>query len=264
MTEIKSYGTRFGFLSGSTLKLIACVAMFFDHFGLMIYPNEVVFRAIGRLAFPIFAYFIAEGCRYTRNRFKHFMLVFGMGVFYLGIYYFVAATVYPSIFLTFSVSILIIYFSDALKRFVFKKPGACRISLAIMLFALALAVAYIPFSIVTFDYGYLGMLAPVLISLFDFKGADVPKILKRLDCYFVRLLTLSVICVLLAVKHNSWSISVFGFEISMQFCNLLSIPILALYNGKAGNKKLKYFFYIFYPAHIVVITPIALIIDFLK
>ena len=264
MAEIKSYGMRFGFLSGTTLKLIACVAMFFDHFGLMIYPDEVIYRAIGRLAFPIFAYFIAEGCRYTRNRLKHFMLVFGMGVIYLGFYYIVSGTVYPSIFLTFSVSILIIYFTDALKRFVLKKPGACRITTAVLLFALALAIAYIPFSLVTFDYGYLGMLAPVLISLFDFKGEDVPKILKRLDCYFVRLLTLAVICVLLAVKHNSWSITVFGFEISMQFCNLLSIPILALYNGKVGNKKLKYFFYIFYPAHIVVITAIAVIMNFLK
>ncbi len=264
MTEIKSYGTRFGFLSGTTLKLIACISMFFDHFGLMIYPDEMIFRTVGRLAFPIFAYFIAEGCRYTRNKLKHFLLVFGMGVFYLGFYYLVAKTIYPSIFLTFSVSILIIYLLDGLKCFAFKKPGACRITLAFLIFSAVLSVAYIPFSLVTFDYGYIGMLTPVFISLFDFSGTDAPKPLKRLDCYAVRLFALAVFCVLIALKNNYIKTTIFGFNISMQFYNLLSLPLLVLYNGKVGNKKLKYFFYVFYPAHIVVITAVYMVMELLK
>lgn len=264
MAEIKSYGTKFGFLSGSTLKLIACIAMFIDHFGLMIYPDEIIFRAIGRLAFPIFAYFIAEGCRYTKNKLKHFMLVFGVGIIYLGFYYVFADTLYPSIFLTFSVSILLIYLLEYLKKIALDTPSACKIIAAILVFAAALAVAYIPFHFVTFDYGYIGMLAPVLISIFDFGKVDVPDKARRLDSYALRLVILALMCVLLVMKKHDWCFNVFGISVPMQCCNLLAIPVLCLYNGKAGNKKLKYFFYAFYPLHLGVIMAIYIIIELLK
>ena len=49
------------FLSGNMLKIIAAVSMLTDHFGLMFFPFDVEYRIIGRLAFPIFAFMIAEG-----------------------------------------------------------------------------------------------------------------------------------------------------------------------------------------------------------
>ena len=58
-------------LSGNALKIIAAITMFIDHMGLMLFPKTLIFRYIGRLAFPIFAFMIAEGCRYTRNRLRY-------------------------------------------------------------------------------------------------------------------------------------------------------------------------------------------------
>ena len=62
--------------------------MLIDHFGLMFYPNIVAFRAIGRLAMPIFAYCIGGGVLKTRNKLKYFLRVFILGVicqlFYIG------------------------------------------------------------------------------------------------------------------------------------------------------------------------------------
>ena len=55
-------------LTGNQLKLIALVTMTIDHIGMQLFPRVRLLRIIGRLAFPIFAYMIAEGCRYTRNR----------------------------------------------------------------------------------------------------------------------------------------------------------------------------------------------------
>ena len=49
--------------------------MLIDHFGLMFYPNIVVFRAIGRLAMPIFAYCIGGGVLKTRNKLKYFLWI---------------------------------------------------------------------------------------------------------------------------------------------------------------------------------------------
>ena len=45
---------------------------------------------------------------------------------------------------------------------------------------------------------------------------------------------------------------------SVQFYSLLAIPLLALYNGKRGTKKLKYVFYVFYPLHLIVIYAVGI------
>jgi hypothetical protein len=49
------------------IKLIAMVTMLIDHIGLVFFPDMIWFRIVGRLAFPLFAWGIARGYRYTRN-----------------------------------------------------------------------------------------------------------------------------------------------------------------------------------------------------
>ncbi|MBR5225281.1 MAG: hypothetical protein IKV90_06440 [Clostridia bacterium] len=53
------------------LKLLACVFMFIDHAGKMLFPHAGEMRLIGRLAFPMFAYCIAIGAVYTRDPMKY-------------------------------------------------------------------------------------------------------------------------------------------------------------------------------------------------
>ncbi len=53
------------------LKIIAIVTMLIDHTGLLLYPEDRLFRTIGRIAFPIFAYLLVQGFLYTSNRFKY-------------------------------------------------------------------------------------------------------------------------------------------------------------------------------------------------
>lgn len=50
------------------LKMIALITMFIDHLGLMFFPELFWMRTIGRIAFPIFAYQLALGFKYTRSR----------------------------------------------------------------------------------------------------------------------------------------------------------------------------------------------------
>lgn len=50
------------------LKLIALLTMLVDHIGYLFYPHMMIFRTIGRIAFPIFAYQIAEGYQHTSDR----------------------------------------------------------------------------------------------------------------------------------------------------------------------------------------------------
>ena len=67
-------------MTSFVIKIIAAMTMFIDHMGLMLFPHMDIFRIIGRLAFPIYAYCIAEGFRYTRNRLKYFLQIFILGV----------------------------------------------------------------------------------------------------------------------------------------------------------------------------------------
>lgn len=54
-------------LSQESLKIIACVTMLVDHLGAVFFPR-LGLRLIGRLAFPIYCFLLAEGAHYTRNR----------------------------------------------------------------------------------------------------------------------------------------------------------------------------------------------------
>lgn len=67
-------------LTGFHLKLVALVTMIIDHAGAVFFPGTGLFRTIGRIAFPIYAFLIAEGCRHTRNRRRYLM---GLGLFAL-------------------------------------------------------------------------------------------------------------------------------------------------------------------------------------
>ena len=51
---------RFGILNGNHLKLIAAFAMLLDHAGILLFPRVRLLRILGRLAYPIFAFMIAQ------------------------------------------------------------------------------------------------------------------------------------------------------------------------------------------------------------
>ncbi|MBQ3069032.1 MAG: conjugal transfer protein TraX, partial [Clostridia bacterium] len=99
-------------LSGNQLKLVAMLTMLTDHIGMILFPRLPVFRIIGRLAMPLFAYMIAEGCRYTRRRSRYFLSVAGLGVLCQLAFSISAGSLYQNILLTFSLSIATVFAVD--------------------------------------------------------------------------------------------------------------------------------------------------------
>ena len=96
-------------LSSNALKLIALVSMTVDHIGLILFPQYRVLRIIGRIAFPIFAYMIAEGCRYTSNRIRYFLTIFLLGAAVQVFFWLIRRSVYQHVLITFSMSIVLIF-----------------------------------------------------------------------------------------------------------------------------------------------------------
>ena len=227
---------KFGILNGNHLKLIAAFTMLLDHAGILLFPRVTLFRILGRLAYPIYAYMIAEGCRYTRNKLRYFLMVFGLGAACQLVYYFFSGDTYLNILLTFSFSILLIYALQASHRAkTWQKQALWSI-----LFCAGFLLVYGLNEILTIDYGFWGIMTPVLASLFLEKaktGSKLPVLMLAVGLLF---LTADIG----GIQHYA----------------LLAIPLLLLYSGKRGKANLKYFFYIFYPVHLVVLQGIAMLI----
>ncbi len=66
--------------SGNTdtgfLKTIAFITMLADHVGYLFFPEQIFWRIIGRIAFPLFAYCSVLGFFYTKNIRKYFIRLF--------------------------------------------------------------------------------------------------------------------------------------------------------------------------------------------
>ena len=238
-------------LSSNALKLIACVSMLIDHIGVMLFPSVTLLRILGRIAFPIFAFMIAQGARHTKNKLKYLTCVlFFACICQIGIE-FALSKPYLCVIVTFSLSILVIYALDLFKRTLFwHDVRLIQIILSFLLFVVAVVAVYFLNRISRVEYGFFGAMLPVLVSL-PYMPEGAPEKIKKIDTHLVSLALCAIGMCLMLLDAPLGKIQLFSF---------LALPILLLYSGKRGKWKLKYFFYIFYPTHILVLAVIAFLV----
>ena len=224
------------FLSGNVLKILAAIFMAIDHMGVILFPRVEILRIIGRLALPIYAFMIAEGCKYTRNKKKHFGMIFGLGAVCQIVYYLFDGSLYFSILITFSLSILMIYAMQYWKQ---KKTV-----LSGLVFVTSVIATYLLNQWFTIDYGFWGCMLPVFAALPH--GTDRDRL-------SVNTTMLGIGLIFLGLSTDA-----------IQCLALLALPLLYAYNGKRGKLNLKYFFYIFYPTHLVALEGIAILMQYFK
>ena len=223
-------------LTSNQLKIIALIAMTCDHIGSQIYHWIYPLCIIGRLAFPIFAYMIAEGFTHTHNRKKYLATMCIYALVCQIVYSIATGSLYQCILVTFALSILLLCVLDnALKKKSFGSILCVAICLVFIWFVCQGIPLLLPRTDYMIDYGFFGVLLPVLIYLPKRKPYKLA-------------VTAAVLLVL------SYELQVF------QWYSLCAIPLLFLYNGQRGSKKLKYLFYIYYPVHLVVIYALSLIL----
>lgn len=65
--------------SGSALKIIAILSMVTDHCAYFLMEPDAPFygvlRSFGRIAFPVFAFLVAEGFAHSRDRMRYFLIL---------------------------------------------------------------------------------------------------------------------------------------------------------------------------------------------
>lgn len=228
--------------------------MLIDHTGLILFPQYTFLRVIGRIAYPLYAYCIAEGFRHTRSRTKYFLRIFLLGLACQAVYTVAERELYIGILLVFSMSIVIMSLVDCVKdsmrseksslsKLIYRIFGLEITAeqdkiISLILTCAAVMAVFVLCMYVDVDYGFFGVMLPVFTNLFNDRR-------KRLVMFSACLIAL---CIDLTDAFT------------IQYFSLLTIPILATYNGKRGKHSLKYFFYIFYPLHLALLYGISYII----
>lgn len=228
--------TRFAGMTGNQLKIVALLAMTCDHVGKLLLPQVEILQIFGRLAFPIFAYMIAEGCVHTKSKKKYFFSMFGLAVLCQSVYFFAMDSLYQCVLVTFSMSILLIYLLDNARK---KRKVFSYFGFGLGLVVAAIICIMLPWILIgtdfAIDYGMLGVLLPV--------GIYIGKSRKE------KLAIMIFILALLGVRYGL-----------VQWYGLLAPIFLAMYNGERGKLKMKHLFYIYYPLHLIGIYLLGLIV----
>ena len=228
------FPARFQILSGSMLKLLACIAMLFDHTGAIIlshYPPALtelfyingkgitfyrIVRDIGRCAFPIFCFLLVEGFLHTHNRRKYGRNLFlfaciseiPWNFMFTNTWRYEKQNVFFTLFLGYLAFCALEYFWDNQKM-----QFVCILALlAVSVFLKA-------------DYGWRGFV--FLLIMYWFRNEKTAQAIIG-SCWL----------------YYEWK-ACFAF---------LSIN---MYNGERGfvkGKFLKYVFYWFYPVHIIILV----------
>ena len=212
-------------INSFTLKLIAIVTMTIDHIGAVLFPQAAEFRYIGRIAFPIFVFLLVEGFYHTKNirKYEMRMLLFvalSEIPFDLAFYGRPFAWEHQNVFFTLTIGLIML-------DLIWKREKWRQL--------LIVAICMLAAALLSTDYGAGGILLIFIFYQFRNTDAPSPEYMKK---FFLKVFFLGII-------------SLFCYGAIECFSLFAMIPIF-LYNGKRGP-SLKYVFYIFYPAHLLVL-----------
>ena len=316
-------------LSRSVLKWIALITMLIDHIGAVIGYTTfeawnlgwlyLTLRTIGRISFPLFAFFIAEGWYYTRNRKRYALTLLAFAIISQPIYYFALnENLFDlNILFTFLFAFAVFYIIDQIK-----KDKSMLLVYATLIIAIFVLIFVLTGLGITVSYGFYGVLLPTVFYLFnhmqpsiktniknlsitneeitenskethllsntqnsskasnalfsdkatenlknteksekiDEKSQKIPLLAQNFNIYKV---IMWIIAAVLMVVYWLESFLFSDMNLFMYYYPLfalLALPLLMLYNGQKGKNSPKWLFYIFYPAHLLIIYLFVLLL----
>ena len=224
---------KYQILDGTALKLIAMISMVFDHAGDMFFPDVMWPRMIGRLAMPIFSFFIAEGFSHTRDK-KKYLCRLGIFALISEIPFDLAfegkiGFSHQNIMLSFFLAVVALMLYDWIQGGTKSEVNHASIGKTVLGVIAVAAIAALSL-LLRADYTIFAVIA---VFLFYVLRQKHPLVRTGVGVAFLAL-TRTV-----------------GY-----YCTTgLSFIPLAMYNGKKG-KGLKWLFYGFYPGHLLLLAAI--------
>ena len=214
-------------LSGSALKVIAIISMMADHCAYYLMEEDTLLygamRCFGRIAFPVFAFLVAEGFRHTRNRMRYFLLLLGFAIVSEVPWYLLNGTDGThNVMFTLALGVVALGVFERLRE---HRVICCGTIMLIMWLATWLGV----------DYEWRGIL---MIAVFYLSKASD-------KCFSPSCRMLPLICAFPLMMH-------YGVVGALMAC-----LVLFLYDGTRGFIQgilAKYGFYAFYPLHLIIIS----------
>jgi len=233
-------------MTAFTLKIIALTAMLADHL-YVAFPDVFPFwfRGIGRLAYPIFVFLLAEGFRHTKSPEKFLMRLLAFAViseipYDLVMRNDISFFANTNIFYTLFLGGMAICLCERLKE----RRGWQTMAVIAAIFPTAMLAEFL-----TADYGGMGV-------LFIFIMYAIRPKTPRLVAFGI--FALSQFIALVYVY--SMGIKIPPKYVLMMVFALASIPLVFMYNGERG-KKAKWLFYWAYPVHLTALAVIAVIVN---
>lgn len=230
------------------LKILAMALMLCDHTWYTIASGWGWLTAIGRLAFPIFAFQIAEGFYHTKDRKRYFlrMLVFAL-ISEIPFNLMVAGTpIFPlhqNVMFTFCISLLTLMWMEWAKQ-----KGTLWFAAAV---AGGLIVGFLVGTVTLVDYYGFGVWMVVLFYL----CRDIPFgwAIELVAMWYINWELLGGLVYLVPVFGRT-------IEIPRQGLAVLALIPIWLYNGKQGHhsRAIQYAGYAFYPAHLLILGLLAM------
>ena len=241
-------------MTWNILKWIAIASMLIDHtaavFGLYIplgfgWDLHDLMRGVGRMAFPIFAYGIAQGCVYTHSarRYLGRLLLFAV----LSEIPYQLALGDGSLGFRFSNVFFTLFAGAACCQIV----KVCRSKGKRWAWAAVAPVAAIVLlcEMQHIEYGGFGVLCIVLPYLFwESKPARITVLALVVAFYYI------VVNNFGGFSSPLWWVgnpAQFWYMARQTVFALAGVGLVAFYNGQPGSKRGKWFFYVFYPAHLL-------------
>lgn len=261
---------RVQFLTGNSLKIVACLTMFVDHFSKILvemimseklfplYLNggisgELFYRiddfqrsvlnGIGTIAFPLFCLLLAEGFVYTKNRKRYigFMLIFALiseipfDISFFSFYSRNEGTFpfyfgYQNVFFTLLLGLVCLFVLERLPQFEKGQERKENIK-AVLLQVGVVAVVAVAAELLKCDYGSQGII--YIAGFYLFRKSRI-------------LQAVAFLVLFMATTGNQPTMYI-----------MIAVLLILLYNGKRGKLKVKYLFYWFYPVHIFGLYVIA-------
>lgn len=210
-------------LSQEWLKAIACVTMLIDHVGAVFFPAQTWLRIIGRIAFPIYCFLLAEGAAHTKKPKRYALRLLTGAVlseFSFDYLFFGGMTLrHQSVMVTLLIGLLMALWM--------KKGGR----------VLPLAVCFLAAELMCTDYGGWGV---ALIWVF--------VVSRNMPLRWL-------------IQTGGMALIFWLMSGGIQMFAILAMGPILLYSGRkaSSDRLLQWGFYLFYPVHLTVLLAIVVI-----